>query len=254
MKLPSLAICALCLVLSLDQIAQAVIVAQYVGNDNPVDQGWTEHPHTGGDVGIGGIIDYDGTPSWIIDDKSMAPGSTYIYDQVVSDEHIAQGNTNGWQFHFDFRVLWSPVTNDGTLMAGYRDGQTAWQMNFAFDDDSNTVVKLFTDVSGPILGPMVTIPGNDYHTYSLIYNPASGSADFLVDGAALISNYIGFPTTEKRVLFGAGLASSQGNGKFHSVLLTTNDHPIPEPSSLVLALVGLVGLALARRLQLRRTA
>jgi hypothetical protein len=241
------AACALALLFCLGFLgaatSHAALLAQHVGNVDPTTEGWIETPNTGGTIDVFPIDD-NGVLAWSVDDQSMVAGSTYTYHQDIADDQIADGNNFGWELTLGLRLLWSEETDDGTIFAGYRDGTTAWQMNFGFDGDENTVVKLFTDISGPILGPTFTVPADEmHHLYSLKYDPLNGTADFFVDGIQQISDYIGYATTDKHIIFGAGQVPTQGVGKFNLVALNT----VPEPSTWVLAVMGACALLFARR-------
>ncbi len=235
------------LVLGVSQAAIATTVASHLGMNAPSSEGWSKVPGSASGV-VEGALDDGGTPVWVIDDQSNVQGSTLLYTHSVSDPDIALGNAGGWVLRVVLRVPSSDVTDDGSIFAGYRDGATGWQMNWAHDAQGDTVVKLFTDANVfPILGPTATVLGSSsYNTYELVYDPIAMSADLFINGVERISDYIGLPGgqvgNEKQVLFGAGRSAIAGEGRYREVTLS-----VPEPAALwVVALLAL-GTAVRRR-------
>ncbi len=207
-------------------------VALHQGRDTPAAQGWTVNPGTlPRSVQTGGVID-GGVDAWAVDDGSTEPGSTLFYSVIPSQRQIDEGLDGGWTLAVDLRVPTDARRDvEGSPFAGYRDGQTLWQMSYGLDANGDTIVRLVTDVVTGA-GPVVTLPGNDeFRTFELRYDPASGTCDLFVDGIEEFTDYTGTPLDQRIILFGAGASADAGRGHFARVQLTL-DGLVPCPADL----------------------
>lgn len=177
----------------------AGLIVQHVGTTDPEDEGWTARPGEGDSVAVGPVHD-GGTPAWSVDDNSTALNSIFLYEYAVSDADIAVGNSLGWKLSTTLRVASDEsLSYDGSPTVIYRDGVTSWQMNFGLNSSGDTFVRLYT---GATSGPVHTIAGNStYNVFSLHYDPDAASADLFVNGTEVISNYAGFDSSQKWVLW-----------------------------------------------------
>jgi hypothetical protein len=118
------------------------------------------------------------------------------------------------------------------------------------DTEGDTAVVLPDSIGGggPFIAPGVstTVPGIALHTYQLVLDPATKTADLFIDGSSLptLEDYAGHTS-----FAGDGLyfgAASGGQGRFAHVSV------IPEPSSMLLC--GLLALHAAGYRWIRRRA
>ena len=210
---------------SASAFGQCDTVALHQGLAPPEGQGWFINPGSRPfDVRTGPVVDA-GTEAWVVDDLSTESGSTLFYSVTPSQHQIDAGNDGGWTLAVDLRVP-SDARRDveGSPFAGYRDGETLWQMSFGLDANGDTIVRLITDLAGT--GPVVTLPGNDeFRSFELRFDPVAQTADLFIDGVERFADYPGVPFDQKIILFGAGVSADAGRGHFARVQLTLQELP-----------------------------
>jgi hypothetical protein len=115
--------------------------------------------------------------------------------------------TRGWKLTARVRV----ETGDTHVNADFQGFGNRFDMHFSRDVNGDTVVTLGVNLS-PLTGPSYTLvgSGSTYHLYELVFNPATQTADLLVDGVTRLTGYAG--TTQFQSDFGLLIGSGFFNG------------------------------------------
>ncbi|RIK78769.1 MAG: hypothetical protein DCC68_14510 [Planctomycetota bacterium] len=249
--------------------AAPVVVASHLGDVPPSTEGWNRSfdPGVGGVVTEGPILDgpFSNAPAWFIDDDSAndpasgRPGrGNLTYSHALTPAEASQATTQGWKLTADLRIVdaghkfadrvgTSPFVlfNDGAkdFVLGFRRVNTTTG-DLLIQVSEGAIAN--PDGSASATGRRATVAGDAYHRIELVYDPLAGSADLLVDGAELISDYVGVPlaTRGPSVAFGSGETPAFGRAHYHRVSLAI----VPEPSASVLSAAAMIVLMVVRRL------
>ena len=207
--------------------ASANTVIVHSGSTNPTTEGWTAQPGYANplNVTVGPVVDGT-TAAWLADDQSTALGSWYLYKRAISATEVADGLDDGWRLSVTLRVVSDAgqAGQMGSPFLEYSDGQRFWQMMFGLDGAGNTQVRLSQGASPPNdvnFGPLHTVPADGtFHTYELVYDPATKRANLFVDGVAAYCGYAGWAVADSpHVWWGAGKSYDAGRGNFSHVSL-----------------------------------
>jgi hypothetical protein len=227
--------------------AKAGFLFEHHGDTNPTTEGFTGHVVFGAPSTFGPIANDLGNPAWSV--VGTAQSSQYAYTSgALTPSQLADIANHGFTLTIVARALLNIApTYDAThpvaiTGGGLNTGAQRFDIALGLNASGDTVVFLFTadDAIGPGsslvgAGPSYTLTGagNGYHNYSLVYNPVTQLADLSVDGITRIQGYTGNTTFKANVglYFGAS-SGGQGNINFAQVV------SVPEPSSVVLLVVG----------------
>ena len=183
-----------------------------------------------------------GINAWFVEDASTGLYTTQFYWQQPTTGQLSAASTYGWSLSTTLRVVEESEGVSESLFARFRDGTTSWEMAFDMQADADPVVQLYTS-GGTDPSYALEGVGSTYHTYSLVYDPAAGSADLFVDGVERISDYEGWLYSATHVAWGTGGSNATGRGHFSSVQWDV----VPEPSSLVMLISGALAVLWWRR-------
>jgi hypothetical protein len=210
---------------------------------------------------VGAIANDMGRDAWSISGQSQS--SQFGYNSgTLSTEQLADISNDGFVLTLRARVIQglAPAYSPGTpIVIGGAQADfngKRYEVQLGLDSVGDTVVVLPSsiDAGGPgqsirAPGPSYTLigSGSSYHTYQLVYDANSLSADLFVDGIQRIGSYSGHTSfVSDRGLVWA--AHSGGQGNFDFVELVSPSAVIPEPSGFALiALGGLIAALLRRR-------
>jgi hypothetical protein len=227
--------------------ARANFLLTHQGSADPLTEGFTGHVVFGAGSTFGPIADDGGYAAWRV--TGLGQSSQYAYTSgAFNASQFADVANQGFTLTMVARALPGIApTYDAThpvaiAGAGLNIGTQRFDIALGLNSSGDTVAFFFTadDAVGPGsslvgAGPSYALPGNGYHTYSLVYSPTTHLADLSIDGISRIQGYSGNTTFKSNVGLYFG-ASSGGQGNFSFVQVSS----VPEPSSLVLcALAGL---------------
>lgn len=229
--------------------ARADFTYAHTGDADPETQGFTGVHVFGAPSNFGPIANDLGYPAWSV--SGTGQSSQYVYvSGPLSDSELDDIAVQGFTLTMTARVvqglapLYSP--DQPVAMGGviFNTGIQRFDVGLGLDTNGDTVVFLPTSIGatgpgasleGP--GPSYTLvgSGSSYHTYSLVYDPASQLADLFVDGILRIEGYAGNTSfiANGGLMFG-GASGGQANFSFVQVA------SVPEPSSIALAGIAIV--------------
>jgi len=207
----------------------------HVGSNDPNAEGWYGGP-TG--TSTAGPVDDGGTPAWFTRDVDSAGFCIYGYNPT--SQEVTDINTNGWELHAIMRPTWINDPPDWGVGFTYRSSTADWKVHFGTDGSGNAIAKL---IDGPSSAyATINVGNSNYNDYRLVFNPASGTADFFVNDVLQASGYSGDPNyTGNQVYFGAGTWSETGESNWNLVEFGEAT-VIPEPTTILLMGCGLLGL------------
>lgn len=220
--------------------AHAAFSITHTGSLDPATEGFKVEVCCGSST-AGPILDDLGHTAWSIAGGVRSYQSGY-YSGTLSLAQKADIVSQGFILTLEARVLQgiAPIYDSSSHItvggAAVDMGSSRFEIGLGVDGNGDTVVVLPTSIdpygSGGSIrtpGPSYTLvgSGNSYHTYQLVFNSETRSADLFVDGIGRIQGYAGDPSflDNKGLKFGA---FSGGQINFAQVQLTS---PVPEPSS-----------------------
>jgi len=242
------------IIMALAGSAHAAFSIVHTGSVDPTAEGFTVEACCGQSAPSPVSNDL-GHDAWSIGGQVRSYQFGY-YSGVLSSAQKADIGNQGFILTLEARVSQgiAPAYDSNNHItiggAAVDTGSSRFEIGLGIDGSGDTVVVLPTSIDpyGPdgsirTPGPSYTLAssGSSYHTYQLVFNSETRSADLFVDGTERIRGYAGDPSflDNKGLKFGA---FSGGQINFAQVQLTS---PVPEPSSHammgagVLLLIGL---------------
>ncbi len=197
---------------------------------SPEASGWVEG-RPSSDLGnfVSAALSPDGDSGyngWRILDNSSATSQFATWSRPLTAAQHSSAAARGWRLATRMRVV-DPVASNGgansvVLLYG-NNASKRWVLFFDLNVSGQIVVTL-------VGGPTVTLTGVDAarpHEHQLVYDAASGTAAYLVDGVSKASGYAGTSGTFNGVQFGTGSSGGRGEGIWNSVSLVMEDPPAP---------------------------
>ena len=186
-------------------------VALHQDAANPLTEGWSVFR---GPVNTGPInSDVGGYNAWKVEDTGGSQEGGY--EVALTTQQLTDAAGEGWTLRVRLRIIDNNQPVNDAVIAGINLGSSGFILNFGATNG--------TPIVSLIGGPSATLTGydNGYHLYELVYDPAVGSADVLVDGVEQISNFTGWNGTflDETIAFGSGAGGGGGAGHYNLVQL-----------------------------------
>lgn len=220
-----------------------ILVAQHEGNSDPASEGWTVLSSGVTPVAEGPVSNDFGLDAWNMENL---PGNGFkLYEQEVPVAQRLLGDTNGWTLRANLRVIAGEETPGGGIWLEYSTIFRRFIMAIGHQPDGDPVVRLpSTSSAGVFEGLSFAIEGigSGYHLYELVYDPQTTTADLLVDGVEVVSDYAGTAGIRDSVFWGVGTPTT-GNANYNLVELVV----VPEPSGLSIGVVPTIVLFASRK-------
>lgn len=233
-------IMSLALILGLGASAQAVVVLNHTGTNDPDTEGWS-----GFNTGLAGNVvagDTDEEAHWGVF-RAASNGATGYSGNVAAASFT---DPSGWTATWRVKAI---ETADllGVALA-VADGQDNWMFVLADGDEGlANGIHQFQDGSGTAQISSID-PTDGYHWYQMLYNPGTDDVSAYIDGSFVTTlTRASAPNLAlERIQFG-GLQSGIGEADAHYAFaqLETGHRIVPEPASF--ALIGIGGLMLLKR-------
>jgi PEP-CTERM motif len=231
------------------------VISVHNGSTDPTTEGFSTGTF-GGSSTTGPLTNDLGLPAWSITGLSQSsqlangtPGLNASQQAAIASDGftltlVARALQNGLAPAY---TASNPVFIDYALVFY---ANVRWEINLGLNSHGDTVAVLpnSANIGGPggstqSIGANYTLTGSGstYHTYQLVYDPTTNSADLFVDGAVRLTGYTGSTTYPTNNALNWG-AVSGGQGNFNLVQVQTGSTVVPEPSGLMLIGLGAAGM------------
>jgi hypothetical protein len=257
MRLLSVFLLAPLIVSSTAALAGANFVISHVGATDPLTEGFSTL-QAGQPSSAGPIANDMGRAVWSIAGTTQSSQFGYQSGALSIDERNDIVN-QGFVLTFEARVVQGLAQNYDNVnhvtiggasvdVQGIPGKQARFDVFLGLDSNGDTVAVLPTSVAtipfvGAVTSPgpsyTLTGSGSSYHTYQLVYDSITKTADLFIDGILRLEDYAGHgDQSGDRGLVWAAFSGGQGNFSFVELA------SIPEPSAfLLMGLVALLGAA-----------
>jgi hypothetical protein len=219
-------------------------LCEHNGAADPATECWV--PLEGPGVDAFPVVNDMGHDAWATDDNVPAfnpPIDNHLhYRFFLTPADISAALTSGWTLSVLLRVVDVPDDVDFAVYSGVTFGNLAFTLKFGAQADGDPIVSLHDLPPIALEGA-----GGGYHLYQMRYDPASASADLLVDGVERLSDYTGWTddVLTPNVGWGAGGGPGTGQGNFAHVKFEI----VPEPATgVITCLLLAIGAVVGRRL------
>ena len=158
----------------------------------------------------------------IVDDSNVRGGLLGYRNSLTSEQHTAATNSTGGGFTYTVRARFVADRGSQTMMMAYGLGDRRFQIGFDLNAHGDLVATLLGESSYTLTrGGTGT---NLYHTHSIRFNPANGTASYLVDGVTMINNWPAaeIPMAAGLVSWGAGSSPGRSIMNYHTVTFEVN--------------------------------
>ncbi len=166
-----------------------------------------------------------GFNAWRMLDNSTAASQFITWNKALAAQQHADAASSGWRMSARLRVADPVASNGGANSVVLLYGNNAakrWILFF----DLNASGDIVTTMAG---GPTVTltgVPASAQNLHELVYNPATATAEYFVNGVSKAAGYAGTTGTYNGVQWGTGSTGGRGDGYWNSVTFSVND-PVP---------------------------
>ena len=171
-----------------------------------------------------------GLNAWRMLDNSTTGSAFAYWSRSLTTTQLTSAATYGWRLSANVRVVDPVAANSGTLSTVLLYGDNAgkrWILFFDIDASGNLTAQLTGSTTITVAtGASATA----YHLHEMVYNPATATVEYFVDGVSKATAYAGTTGTYNGVQWGNGSSAGRGDGYWNTVTLTITDPPpVPQP-------------------------
>ncbi len=190
---------------------RAEIIVSYTAPSSPTlsDSAWASAGRAGGGTDVDSP-----EPAWRI---APTEGNALSYAIPDPDELLRDAFTKGWKYSARLRLDPSPklpigrhVATLGVENADKKEAFVAWVRTDEADG------SLMVEFNRQIIR-LPDLAANAYHEYAIIYDPASASAQLLVDGLAVAENIPAVTTDRWFLRWGHNSVAARGAAEWAAV-------------------------------------
>jgi sialate O-acetylesterase len=222
--------------------AWAEVAARYdasAGSPDPataVGGAWTlNNPGTvNGSTVISAALAPDSTTglnAWRMLDNTTAGSQFAFWSKGLTAGQLGNAAANGWRLSANLRVVDPVAANGGAASVVLLYGDNAgkrWILFFDLDASGNLTANLFGSSTITVAtGASATA----YHRHELVYNPATQSVEYLVDGISKATGYAGTTGSFNGVQWGNGSTNGRGDSYWNDVAFTIQELTPPLPAA-----------------------
>ncbi len=167
-----------------------------------------------------------GYNAWRMLDNSSATSQFITWNKTLTATQHSNAAAYGWRLATRVRVS-DPVASNGgansTVLLYGNNSAKRWILFF----DLNAAGQIVTTMAG---GSTVTLTGVDAtqpHEHQLVFDSATGLAQYLVDGVSKATGYAGTTGAFNGIQWGTGSSGGKGDAYWNSVTFVINDPPAP---------------------------
>lgn len=226
-----------CFMLIVLSYSNAVMVIESAGSSDPADAGFVFSGNGTYTKGGGN----DGEDYWYV---RSTRASYYLYTMNAADFQDSSGWTATWRT----KTLAENAISETDNFLCARDGAYRFDLSVCAGTatrDPGVYLLLKTGYVRIDTGINV----NDYHTYQMVYNPATSDVSYYIDGnlAAAYAKTMMYATTLSELRWGDQYSTTTGahENRYSLISFETGQNIVPEP--MTIAIFSLGGLLLRTR-------
>ncbi len=179
-------------------------------------------------IGLSPDPAYPSLNTWRILDNSTASGAQLLYAIFPTADQATKSWWCGFKMSAYLRVADPVAGNAGANAVVFQYGITNFGRRFLFFLDVDPSGALVASVVGSTAVTITTDPmaATNYHLHELIYDNATRTATYLVDGVPFVTNNPGATATttaQHGTQWGTGSSGGRGDGYWNQVKVEIND-------------------------------
>ena len=168
-----------------------------------------------------------GLNAWRMLDDTTAGSQFAYWSKALTSTQLGNAAGFGWRLSANLRVVDPVGLNGGSASTVLLYGDNAgkrWILFFDIDASGNLTVQL----AGMTTITVATgASATAYHLHEMVYDPATATVEYFVDGVSKFTGYAGTTGTYNGVQWGNGSSGGRGDGYWNSVALTISEPPMP---------------------------
>ncbi|MBK1826898.1 sialate O-acetylesterase [Haloferula rosea] len=190
----------------------------------PAGGSWTVNdtedgdPSTGNLTGTGVANDNgSGLDAWVARDQTGGGGQFLQITHPLTPTELSDATSHGWHMDAEIRMVDDYDSGVSTLIQ-FGNGTRRFLVFLDLDANDDLTALLVGSGGGTITLTSGGTGTDNYHNYSILYDPTTSTASFLVDGTRMDGgNWSGEANGFSGVQWGTGSSGGQGAAAYHRV-------------------------------------